>query len=512
MRASQARTDAMRSRLHILHLQYAAWSQASSLFEYLDKIGRKTPSSVMAALKQDSSLLGHMAGVVLACKELQKWLGGKLDQLLTSSEYLKPFFIRRRDENGSAAIHPNLANPEARNPKDGTIELVLTSLLREGGPESNPSTLLRALWPVLQKHTEASKITADAFDCLGDFGIVSEFVGGLVDTTFGKELKQLVAEANKSGASKSWFTTLCAIPESKLQRLPPTPRFDLYGELDAIVASQANQWLEVVFSLDGRPGLDTIIATNELVPHYDHLWMYIDSTLWEAAEQLEGTPGSLKDMYGLVNPDHEERPRYSREFLKEFYRVEHERKESAPTPAPAAQPSESSIPVAIPGQDEVARAPPRPTEAPKTKRKGKGKKKKAPRPSPNDAAEPPEDKEADEDHPFIPNLSKLSHKTIEIFQRLLSHEEKSGQIRWGDFEKAMAQAGFDVIQTEGSSVRFDPLVGDARPISFHRPHPDSTLSPVLIRWTGARLKRRYGWTASTFSTESANVDTAAEAE
>jgi len=168
---SQARMDAMRSRLHIAHLQYAAWSQASSLFEDLDRMGRKTPSSVMAALKQDSQLLGRMVGVVLASKEVQRWLSGKLDQVLTNSEYLRPFFVRMRDENGSAIIHTDTTYPAARNPRDGTVELVLTSLLREGAPEVSASTYLRALWPVIQKHTEARKLTGEAFDCIGDFAI-----------------------------------------------------------------------------------------------------------------------------------------------------------------------------------------------------------------------------------------------------------------------------------------------------------------------------------------------------
>jgi len=318
-------------------------------------------------------------------------------------------------------------------------------------------------------------------------------------------LRQLVAEANRSGISKSWFPTLCAISESRLARLPPEPRFDLFGELDSIVKSQASDWVEVVFALDARPGLDSIIETGAYIPHYDNMWIYVDSGLWEAAKKLERAPGSLAKMYGLFDPGDEDRPMFSREFLKEFYRVLSEREKPAPAPAPVPEPYESSIPVAIP-QDEVARAPPRPTEKAKAKRKSKGRKKGPPRPSPKDAekaeGKTAVEEETDANGPLLPDLSKLSHRTIEIFQRLLGHEEKSGQIRWGDFEKAMAQLGFDIVQTEGSSVRFDPPTGNARPISFHRPHPDSTLTPILIKWTGARLKRCYGWTISTFLTES----------
>jgi hypothetical protein len=37
--------------------------------------------------------------------------------------------------------------------------------------------------------------------------------------------------------------------------------------------------------------------------------------------------------------------------------------------------------------------------------------------------------------------------------------------------KAMRRIGFDVIQTAGSSVRFDPPAQTARPITFHRVSP-----------------------------------------
>ncbi|KDQ06214.1 hypothetical protein BOTBODRAFT_263838 [Botryobasidium botryosum FD-172 SS1] len=69
-----------------------------------------------------------------------------------------------------------------------------------------------------------------------------------------------------------------------------------------------------------------------------------------------------------------------------------------------------------------------------------------------------------------------------MFHRLFGGEEKTSQIRWSDFEKFISQLGFDVVEAEGSSVRFDPPVQNARPITFHRPHPDSTLTPMLIKW------------------------------
>ncbi|KDQ11585.1 hypothetical protein BOTBODRAFT_453231 [Botryobasidium botryosum FD-172 SS1] len=67
----------------------------------------------------------------------------------------------------------------------------------------------------------------------------------------------------------------------------------------------------------------------------------------------------------------------------------------------------------------------------------------------------------------------------------------------------MEQLGFDIVQSEGSSVRFDPPRKSARSIIFHRPHPDSTMTPIMIKWVRARLRRCYGWTESTFVVEPA---------
>lgn len=85
--------------------------------------------------------------------------------------------------------------------------------------------------------------------------------------------------------------------------------------------------------------------------------------------------------------------------------------------------------------------------------------------------------------------------------------------------QVMRRIGFQVVQTAGSSVRFDPPAKTARPISFHRvrcpflhngasaqipcqPHPDAVIPPIMAKWYGARLSRVYGWTMSTFEIKS----------
>jgi hypothetical protein len=80
----------------------------------------------------------------------------------------------------------------------------------------------------------------------------------------------------------------------------------------------------------------------------------------------------------------------------------------------------------------------------------------------------------------------------------------------------MKLLGFrEVRGTEGSSVRFDPpsdldhvrtLIPPrltcsrlSQPITFHKPHPDSTIHPKMLIKFGKRLKARYGWDEEQFS-------------
>ncbi|KAI0784099.1 hypothetical protein C8Q75DRAFT_894852 [Abortiporus biennis] len=71
-------------------------------------------------------------------------------------------------------------------------------------------------------------------------------------------------------------------------------------------------------------------------------------------------------------------------------------------------------------------------------------------------------------------------------------------MKWENFLKVMREMGFKYDpSTVDSSVRFDPP--DPRdlvnPITFHKPHPDSTLYPEQF---GKRLKNYYGWSEEDF--------------
>jgi len=64
-----------------------------------------------------------------------------------------------------------------------------------------------------------------------------------------------------------------------------------------------------------------------------------------------------------------------------------------------------------------------------------------------------------------------------------------------DLVQIMREMGFSYDpSTAGSSVRFDPPDKNDKPITFHKPHPDPTLTRGKVKEFAKKLKRQYGWT------------------
>jgi hypothetical protein len=57
----------------------------------------------------------------------------------------------------------------------------------------------------------------------------------------------------------------------------------------------------------------------------------------------------------------------------------------------------------------------------------------------------------------------------------------------------MIDAGFVPFESAGSAVSFHATDGHGGSIAFHRPHPDVTVFPVVLRSWGRRMGRWFGW-------------------
>ncbi|GBE81159.1 hypothetical protein SCP_0308850 [Sparassis crispa] len=100
-------------------------------------------------------------------------------------------------------------------------------------------------------------------------------------------------------------------------------------------------------------------------------------------------------------------------------------------------------------------------------------------------------------------FSRLTKRAREDMHKLLgtSEDETKGiqPMKWESFLKLMREMGFEYDpSTAGSSVRFDPPDPRDVPITFHRPHPDPTLYPILLKEFSKKLKRQYGWCEEDF--------------
>ncbi|KIM83397.1 hypothetical protein PILCRDRAFT_819635 [Piloderma croceum F 1598] len=70
-------------------------------------------------------------------------------------------------------------------------------------------------------------------------------------------------------------------------------------------------------------------------------------------------------------------------------------------------------------------------------------------------------------------------------------------MKWDHFVQLMTEMGFKYDpSTAGSSVRFDPPDPKDPPITFHKPHPDSTIHPIMLKEFSKRLRKQYGWQES----------------
>ncbi|TEB18073.1 hypothetical protein FA13DRAFT_1649820, partial [Coprinellus micaceus] len=95
-------------------------------------------------------------------------------------------------------------------------------------------------------------------------------------------------------------------------------------------------------------------------------------------------------------------------------------------------------------------------------------------------------------------FSRLSKQATNSMHQLLRTGEDAGKqpapMKWETFVRLMREMGFEHDpNTSGSTARFEPPNTRDHPISIHKPHPDSTLTPIMLIKIGKRSNRYYGW-------------------
>ncbi|KAK3070961.1 hypothetical protein LTR53_009521 [Teratosphaeriaceae sp. CCFEE 6253] len=107
--------------------------------------------------------------------------------------------------------------------------------------------------------------------------------------------------------------------------------------------------------------------------------------------------------------------------------------------------------------------------------------------------------------PPPPELERVSvnSTSLELFQRMFTPQEthkRTACIDWEDLTAALVDAGCTMDSRGGSAVRF--IRGGNGPnsstVSVHKPHPDSSVNPIMLKDVAKRLERYFGWTKEVF--------------
>ena len=141
------------------------------------------------------------------------------------------------------------------------------------------------------------------------------------------------------------------------------------------------------------------------------------------------------------------------------------------------------------------------------------KTKTRPGPSINKSPEVMDLEEADEMQGSPPVLYRFKErsKTWRVIIGMFPAAEDSDvptPVQWKDLTRAMVDFGFAVMPGKGSQCKFTGdvfLNNDAQrrqkaTITLHKPHPDPSVSTILLQAFGTRCQNHFGWTREHFAT------------
>jgi hypothetical protein len=100
-------------------------------------------------------------------------------------------------------------------------------------------------------------------------------------------------------------------------------------------------------------------------------------------------------------------------------------------------------------------------------------------------------------------LIPVKHDNMTVFHHMFPScgEESQRSFLWQHFLNAMIDAGFSVLQSQGSAITLrqdEERREGVRTIVVHRPHPSPTINPVMLRSIAKRMTKWFGWRRELF--------------
>ncbi|KAJ7891262.1 hypothetical protein B0H14DRAFT_2335711 [Mycena olivaceomarginata] len=488
---------AFRACLHSVTLAYMTWGHAVDVFEELDRRGLASTSAIERAYKQDSGLMWRLVACLCNINYLTGHLWERFKEVMSWCEYYRPYFKRYRTLEGQSRVEIDRAYLKQSGGYDTPLDNLIIDTIHTDAPNTTPAFFDNLLKCLDQNPNEASKFSNEAYQELGDVATVNEFNGHMYDSAFGHRLVQFAKSKDKQCLEDPHFLRNATfIDPSKLHWLPRNSND--WSHARTIGRSVGITWLETTNRMSMA---DFFIRCTpwpsgperEMLPFiFDGLWLLIDTALWEFSATLDRSNGkeTVAKKFGLFNPADPERPSAMKMISRQVgaHLSERLRLQYSPTQhSPSVHIPTAESTVAASGHAYVS-------ETQHLRAKEKVKTKGAQLPHVPSDIDPASEEEAEEILPdALPTDFKIGKKILKVFHRILQAPDltevkdeegpRMGQIRWGiSSGLAMKRIGFEIAQTAGSSVRFDPPAKSARPITFHRPHPDSTLTPIMLKW------------------------------
>ncbi|KAI5264847.1 hypothetical protein E4T47_08656 [Aureobasidium subglaciale] len=98
----------------------------------------------------------------------------------------------------------------------------------------------------------------------------------------------------------------------------------------------------------------------------------------------------------------------------------------------------------------------------------------------------------------LPSIQYVSSENLVLFHHMfpIRGAESQRSFSWQDFLGAMVDAGFRILQSQGSAItlKLDRYTGSGvKTIVLHRPHPSSTVNRVMLRRIAKRVEKWFGW-------------------
>jgi hypothetical protein len=107
------------------------------------------------------------------------------------------------------------------------------------------------------------------------------------------------------------------------------------------------------------------------------------------------------------------------------------------------------------------------------------------------------------DIPCSSSTISVKADSLLVFQHMYPNrgDESQRSFNWLFFLRAMIDAGFSILQSQGSAITLkldDDADSRVKTIVIHRPHPVSTVNPVMLRCIAKRMEKWFGWNRGTF--------------